>query len=250
MKRIRLALIWLTVYLLLVMVYSQSTYTISEAIYFVSMLFPVVLGTSYFFNYILVPKYLLKGRYKTFGLYVTYLLIVSIYLETWVILLSLILLADYNYTQLSPAIDDIVNMAILLYAVVFIHGFTRLFIHFQTAKSEREDIGKVSKSVEPKSFVIISNRKKVRLVEANVTYIESLGDYVKIHLKAGDTVLTKVTISRFEGELSADFIRIHRSFLVNISHVQTFSSDKLQVNGTELNITRKYKKSVLEVLQS
>jgi hypothetical protein len=58
------------------------------------MLLPVAVGTSYSFNYFLVPRYLLKKRYKKFSLYLAYLLIVSTWLEMWVITGSFILLAD------------------------------------------------------------------------------------------------------------------------------------------------------------
>ena len=156
MKRLTLLLMWLVVYVLLVLIYSQSVYSWNEAFHFVSMLFPVVLGTSYFFNYFLVPRYLLKGRYRSFFLYVLYLFIVSLYLEAWVITLSLILLADYDYTALSPALDNSINMAILLYAVVFVHGFIRLFIHFQSKTTALQtELEKAAQS-KPSAFTVMS----------------------------------------------------------------------------------------------
>ena len=249
MKRLTLLLMWLVVYALLVLIYGQLIYSWWEAFYFVSMLFPVVLGTSWFFNYFLVPRYLMERRYRPFFLYSFYLLIVSLYLEAWVVILSLILLADYDYTAMSPAIDNSINMTVLLYAVVFIHGFIRLFIHFQQKTSKLEsDLEKVSKK-EARSFVITSERKQVRLLEDDVAYIESLSDYVKVHQREGKPLISKATISGLEAELSNDFIRIHRSYLVNKHFVEAFGSEKLTIQGIELNITRKYKSRALAALR-
>ena len=250
MKGLRLALMWLVVYVLLLLMYAQFVYTFQEAFYFVSMLFPVVLATSYFFNHFLVPRYLLTKAYRPFFWYTLYLFIVSIYLETWVIFLSLIWLADYNYEALSPALDNSINMAILLYAVVFVHGFIRLFIHFQSKTTALQtELEKAAQS-KPSAFTVISDRKQVRLEEAEVTYIESLSDYVKIHRKEGKPVISKATITSLEAQLSPDFLRIHRSYLVNKNHVESFSSDKLIIQSAELNITRKYKKAVMEAMKA
>lgn len=254
MKRMTHLLMWAVVYILLIVIYGQVVYSWREAFYFVSMLFPVVFGTSYFFNYFLVPRYLLTAKYRSFFLYAFYLLIVSLYLETWVIILSLILLADYDYTALSPAIDNSINMAILLYAVVFVHGFIRLFVHYQsrTAQLENELASAASKNKTESSgsFVITSERKQVRLEERNVVYIESLSDYVKIHLKEATPLISKATISSLEEKLSSDFVRIHRSYLVNKYFVESFNNEKLRIAGAELNITRKYKQDALLALKS
>ena len=249
MKGLRLALMWLVVYVLLLVIYTQFVYSLKEAFYFVSMLFPVVLATSYFFNHFLVPRYLLTKRYRPFFWYTLYLFIVSLYLETWVIFFSLIWLADYNYKALSPALDNSINMAILLYAVVFVHGFIRLFLHFQSKTTELQSELARAGQEKARAFTVTSERKQVRLEEAEVAYIESLSDYVKIHRKEGKPVISKATISSLEEELSVDFLRIHRSYLVNKNYIETYSSDKLTIQSTELNITRKYKPLVMEALK-
>lgn len=254
MKRMTLVMMWLVVYALLVLLYAQLIYSWQEAFYFVSMLFPVVVGTSFFFNYHLVPRFLLRRRYKAFFLYAFYLLIVSLYLEAWVIILSLILLADYDYTALSPALDNSINMTILLYAVVFVHGFIRLFLHFQSKTSHlQKELAQAeaeAKATEPRAFTIISERKQVRLEENRVMYIESLSDYVKVHQQEGSPLISKATISSLEAMLSNDFVRIHRSYLVNKHFVESFNNEKLQIAGKEMNITRKYKSTALEALRS
>ncbi len=248
MKLLRLAVLWLVVFALLVAKYAQTTFTIQESLFFSAMLFPVVLGTSGFFNYYLVPKYLLTARYKSFALYAFYLLIVSLYLETWVVILALVLIGDYQFTSLSPEVADILNMALLLYAIVFIHGFSVLFKHFVVQKQTNEGLLKEQEKEASKSFVVVSERKQVRLEESEVLYIESLSDYVKIHTSER-VVISKATISSLEAELSKDFVRIHRSYLVNKQHIDSFTKEKVQIGGIEMNISRKYKEQALNALR-
>ena len=248
MKMIRLGLMWLVVLILLIFKYEQSSFSLKESIYFCCMLFPVILGTSYYFNYRLVPKYLLTGKYKTFSLYAVYLLIVSVYLETWIVIFSLVLLADYQFSSLSPEVSDVTHMALLLYAIVFIHGFSVLFKHFINQKSAKEALQQQQLKNEAKSIVVVSDRKQARLEEDQILFIESLSDYVRIHL-ISRVVVSKATISSLESELSNDFVRIHRSYLVNKKHVDSFTKEKLKIAGHELNITRKYKESAFSVLE-
>ncbi|OEK00579.1 hypothetical protein BFP97_03240 [Roseivirga sp. 4D4] len=248
MKTIRLVLMWLAVFVLLVIKYAQSTFGIEESLYFSGMLFPVILGTSLYFNYVLVPKYLLKQNYRVFGLYAFYLLIISVYLETWVVVLSLVLIADYQFSSLSPEVADIVNMALLLYAIVFIHGFSVLFQHFVKQKKTNEGLILDQRKEEERAFVVVSQRKQVRIDEPSVRYVESLSDYVKIHLKEGEVIVTKATITSLESALSEDFVRIHRSFLVNKHHVTSFTREKVMFDDLALNITRKFKESALQAL--
>ena len=249
MKMIRLGLMWLVVLILLVLKYERFSFSLMESIYFCGMLFPVILGTSYYFNYKLVPKYLLTGKYRTFFLYAVYLLIVSVYLETWIVILSLVLLADYQFTSLSPEVSDVTNMALFLYVIVFVHGFSVLFNHFINQKSANEALLQQQIDNKVKVITVISKRKKVRLEEGDITHVESLSDYVKIHLE-DRVVISKATISNLVSDLSPDFVRIHRSFFVNKKHVDFFTNEKVIIAKHELNISRTYKDSALADLQS
>lgn len=59
---------------------------------------------------------------------------------------------------------------------------------------------------------------------------------------------TKMNISHREEVLDTGFIRIHRSFLVNIDHITKFSPTKVCIGDTSLEVSRKYKESVIDIL--
>lgn len=98
-------------------------------------------------------------------------------------------------------------------------------------------------------FVHIKADRKIHKVrESEILYIESLDDYVKVHLK--DTILvTRENISALEEKLPyPPFVRIHRSFIINSKWVKTISSDGIELNGKELPFGRAFKKSALNQL--
>lgn len=88
---------------------------------------------------------------------------------------------------------------------------------------------------------IKANRKTFPIALDDILYIESLNDYVKVHLK--DSVLiTNENISSFEERFSPlNFIRIHRSYLIAIKHVKSFTSEYVDIGGKEIPFGRVYK---------
>ena len=61
---------------------------------------------------------------------------------------------------------------------------------------------------------------------------------------------TKEKISTLEKTLPESFVRIHRSFLINLQHVSSFNKEEVSIADQKLTIGRKYKKEALEVLEA
>ncbi len=101
---------------------------------------------------------------------------------------------------------------------------------------------------EDRSIHIKADRKIHKVKESEILYIESLDDYVKIHLK--DMILiTRENISALEEKLPyPPFVRIHRSFIINSKWVKIISSDGIEINGKALPFGRAFKKSALNQL--
>ncbi len=95
---------------------------------------------------------------------------------------------------------------------------------------------------------IRSDRKVVKLFIDDISFIESLNDYVKIHLE-DEIIITREKISVLEGILPEDqFIRTHRSFIVAVGKIKAFTSELIEVKKCEIPIGRTYKSSVLSFL--
>lgn len=94
---------------------------------------------------------------------------------------------------------------------------------------------------------IRADRKTVKLVLAEVLYIESMSDYLKIYTKEG-MLLTKEKISVIEQKLPPQFLRIHRSFIFNTHHLQAFTHENIEVGGKQLPLSRSFRQEVLDKL--
>jgi len=230
-------------------VFTPSLNSISEAVYFIAMLLPVVLGTCYFFNYYLVPRYLFARRYGSFFLYSVYMLIVSLYLEMVVIMLSFIFLAKYSYNNMSPVSSDVLVLAVTLYFIVFLFSFI-LLIRSNFVKDNAIDKLENERARNEIDSITIRSERQTRTIPLDkLSYIESLGDYVKLHLIDHEQVSTREKISSLEQRLPDYFLRIHRSFIVNKDRIRSFQRESLSLNSTTLPISRSYREKVMNELQ-
>jgi DNA-binding LytR/AlgR family response regulator len=92
------------------------------------------------------------------------------------------------------------------------------------------------------------DRKIHKLKEEEIVYMESLDDYVKIHLK-DSSLITRENISTLESKLPSPlFVRIHRSFIINSKWVNTISNEGIELNGKVLPLGRTFKKAALRQL--
>jgi len=235
---------WIAVTALLVAIFGQIFESFILSFYFVAMLLPVAVGTAYFFNYFLVPRYLLEKIYGKFSLYFIYLLIVSSCLEMWVIIGSFILLADLNYANLGPVASNIFILTIVLYFIVFLKAFL-LLIKRSFAFKQKTDSLRAEKNKFVKGYLTVrADRQQAKVQFEDIRYLESMGDYVKINTYDDEPVITNERISHINKELPESFLRIHRSFIVNSQKVDYFSKTELRVDETTLPIGRTYKQEV------
>jgi two-component system, LytTR family, response regulator len=95
-----------------------------------------------------------------------------------------------------------------------------------------------------------SDRKMIKVALADIVYIESLKDYIKVIATSG-TVITKQSISSIEETLPKDmFIRIHRSFIISLNKIESYSNELIWIGRTELPISRMYRHEVEKVLNN
>ncbi|GFD76631.1 MULTISPECIES: LytTR family DNA-binding domain-containing protein [Tenacibaculum] len=64
-----------------------------------------------------------------------------------------------------------------------------------------------------------------------------------------NTIVTRETISNFEAILPSDcFIRVHRSYIVSVSKISSYTNEYIEVTKKAISISRSYKESVLQKL--
>ena len=85
----------------------------------------------------------------------------------------------------------------------------------------------------------------IKVSWVDILYIESMQNYTKLHFKDKSLVIHQ-TMKAIEESLPSDhFFRIHKSYLINITHIDMISGGRLFINKTELPISRTRKEELL-----
>jgi len=98
------------------------------------------------------------------------------------------------------------------------------------------------------SIIIKVGREQQKVNLDNLNYLESRGNYVQLHLD-NERLLTTNTLINFDNRLKdAGFLRIHKSYIVNIDKVQSLQGNKILIGEKILPIGYSYKQMVLNKL--
>ncbi len=101
------------------------------------------------------------------------------------------------------------------------------------------------------SFIYLrADRKNIKVNFDDILFIESLKDYIKVVTK-DKTIVTKQTISSIEENLPNNlFVRTHRSFIVSLKRIESFTPELIQIGKYEIPISRSYRHEVEKWLHS
>jgi two-component system LytT family response regulator len=99
------------------------------------------------------------------------------------------------------------------------------------------------------SFVYFrSDRKMIKVMLQDILYVESMKDYVKIFTNSS-TIISRQSISSVEAMLpEKEFIRTHRSFIVSMQKIRSFTQELIEIEKTEIPIGKIYRNGVMKVL--
>lgn len=101
---------------------------------------------------------------------------------------------------------------------------------------------------ESGSIFVYVDKKHVRVRREDILFIESLKEYVRVHT-ATKTLITKMSLTAIEKALGKEkFIRTHRSYLVSIDRIDSYSATEVEVSGRSIPVGRNYRELVQAVL--
>jgi two-component system LytT family response regulator len=100
-------------------------------------------------------------------------------------------------------------------------------------------------SEHAKDFIFLNvQKKKVKILFSEIVYIESQREYIKI-ITARKEYISKMSTHEIESLLPANlFKRIHRSFIVSIRKIESYTAEIVEVNGVSIPIGREYRDSI------
>jgi DNA-binding LytR/AlgR family response regulator len=103
--------------------------------------------------------------------------------------------------------------------------------------------------IEPFIYVK-ADKKMVKIFLKDILYMEGLKDYIKIHT-TGNEVVTYQSLTYFTEKLPADrFMRVHRSYIVALAHINSFSAIEITIGDAAIPIGTTYAREVGKKLDS
>jgi len=126
--------------------------------------------------------------------------------------------------------------------------FERFLIAVTKVKTAQVEKNKSVEGSEVKDYLFVNvQKKKVKILFSDIVYIESQREYIKIITRKKEYI-SKMGTHEIEALLPANsFKRIHRSFIVSVSKIESYTAEMVEVNGIFIPIGRGYR-DVIEKL--
>ncbi|WP_374949442.1 LytR/AlgR family response regulator transcription factor [Mucilaginibacter sp.] len=98
-------------------------------------------------------------------------------------------------------------------------------------------------------FIYIKSEKKmIRVTLKDITYLEGLKDYVKVHTTTA-SIITYQTLSYFNEKLPSHlFIRVHRSFIVAVNQITALTAARIEIGKIDIPIGSSFSTEVAKKL--
>jgi sensor histidine kinase YesM len=197
---------------------------------FVAIMLPVAIGTTYLFNYYLIPKFLFTKKIKTFILLSFYAFVCSFYLISLIIFPFLILNeSEVNFATLDKSFLDIYFLVVGLYAAILIailiklikYSYERQNLHLQLLREKTDaELQALRSQINPhflfntlNNIYTLSLKKSDQTAEVVMKLSEML-DYLLYRCNA-DKVLLKEEIKLIENYLYLQQIRFDKRLKID-----------------------------------
>ncbi len=98
-------------------------------------------------------------------------------------------------------------------------------------------------------FFVNADYSLLKIVFADIQYIEGLKDYIKIHLKSTTyPVITRMTMKLAEDQLpQSQFVRIHKSYIVSVKHITSVRKGSVMIDAIELPVSDNYREALTAI---
>lgn len=120
--------------------------------------------------------------------------------------------------------------------------FERFLTAVNKVKTAQTENQKIAENEEAKEYLFLTvQKKKVKILFSEIMYIESQREYIKL-VTTKKEYITKMSTHEMEALLPPHlFKRIHRSFIISIDKIESYTSDTVEVNGISIPIGKGYK---------
>lgn len=192
------------------------------------VLLPVRIMAVYVMIYMIIPRFLEREQYLVFGMSYALLLLISGMIQTVIV---------YFYRELegSLTLSALARNIVLINSTVIVIAAFKIFKLWQQQQSNRQASPAPSPVIEMKA-----DKRTYRIKTSDILYLESLGNYVTCHLK-DRRLISYTSLSECANRLPDNFMRIHKSYIVNRENITSYNSEDIEVGDKRLPIGRAFR---------
>lgn len=129
--------------------------------------------------------------------------------------------------------------------------FSRFLKAVNKLAADEKPVGKLpTDRTEVKDYLYVNiNKRRVKIIFAEILYIESMKDYVKIYTAKDKWQVTKLQIGQIEELLNNQFLRIHRSYIVAKSKITSYNLAEVSIGSIVLPVGTNFKELLEKELE-
>lgn len=117
-----------------------------------------------------------------------------------------------------------------------------MLIIFRFYKKSQDEVKNIAEKVI-KNHIVLKDKTKIYIND--LLYVKAEDHYIRLFIADNKNHFVRGRLSDLETELPPNFIRIHRSYIINRNYVKSFSGDQIQlINGERIPIGRTYRKKI------
>jgi len=118
-----------------------------------------------------------------------------------------------------------------------------LFNHQQAKLLQEDTVQKPYIFIKQKNYFL-------KLQLENILFLKSDHVYLELHMVNQEKYVLRESLADFESKLNNDFIRIHRSYIVNFTHVDFVDAKIIKVASSELPLSKQFRSILLEKMEN
>jgi DNA-binding LytR/AlgR family response regulator len=104
----------------------------------------------------------------------------------------------------------------------FLRAVNKVKTHYDLISHQNDPV-----KATPHHLFVKSEYRLIRIELSDIKYIESMHEYVKIHLASGKPIMTLASMKSIEEHLPGKFLRVHRSYIVNTQRIKVIERNRI-----------------------
>jgi DNA-binding LytR/AlgR family response regulator len=147
---------------------------------------------------------------------------------------------SYNYPQIVDFMVKPISFERFYRAIQRVEGLIQ-------ANNTITNNNPATNKAVPETIFVKDGNKLIQIHLNQLQYIKSESNYVLLRLEQ-KKIMTLITMRELEEKLPSNFIRVHRSYIVNLTFLESISPEEITINGLSIPIGTKYKGALKEAV--